>query len=61
MNTVLTTVTGTSGEFSFTEPSDISITDLISISIRHPSAYWADTWMGNIDWDPQNGWSEWLE
>jgi hypothetical protein len=59
--TVMSTVTGSAGEFSFTGPSDISKTDWVSISIRHPSAYWSDTWMGNIDWDPMNGWSEWLE
>ena len=39
----------------------LSQTDWININVRYPSIYWGDTWMGNIDWDPSNGWTEWLE
>ena len=61
MWTNFTTVTGPAGEFTFTPSADISITDWANINIRHPSNFWGDTWMGNIDWDPLNGWREWLE
>ena len=62
MWTRFSTTTGPAGDFTFSPPADISATDPVNINIVHPSAYWGDTWMGWIDWDPWVGsWREDLE
>jgi hypothetical protein len=61
MWTRFSTVTDASGNFSFAPSADIDVTQWVNINVRHPSLFWGDTWMGNIDWDPLNGWREWLE
>lgn len=58
MWTQYSTATDSSGAFTFTPPADISSADWFNVQFRHPSAYWGDDWLGNIDWDPLSGWRE---